>query len=171
MDAFAVSLCAGLSMERATLKNSAVVGLFFGAAQAVMPLLGFFAGERFAAFIADYDHWAVFAILLLVGGKMVKGSFDSTCPRIKSLKFKDMLPLSIATSIDALAVGLSFALLDVKIIPASLLIGAVTFCFCTAGVKTGGALGGRFRSKAELAGGVILIIIGIKVVFEHMYLP
>jgi len=167
MDAFAVSLCAGLSMERVTLKNSAVVGLFFGVSQAIMPIFGYFAGARFAIYISGYDHWVVLAILLFVGGKMVKGSFDRSCPQIDSLKFKDMLPLSIATSIDALAVGLSFAFLDVKIIPASLLIGIVTLCICMAGVKTGSVLGERFKSRAELAGGVMLIIIGVKIVVEH----
>ena len=109
-------------------------------------------------------------ILLFVGGKMVRESFDRSCPQINSLKFKDMLPLSIATSIDALAVGLSFTLLDVKIIPASLLIGAVTLCICMAGVKIGSAAGERFKSPAELAGGVILILIGVKVVIEHTML-
>ena len=167
MDAFAVSLCAGLSMERVTLKDSAVVGLFFGVAQAIMPLIGYFAGARFAIYIAGCDHWVVFAILLFVGSKTVKGSFDHTCPHINSLKFKDMLPLSLATSIDALAVGLSFALLEVNILSASLLIGVVTLCTCMIGVKMGSALGERFKSRAQLAGGVILIMIGIKVVVEH----
>jgi putative Mn2+ efflux pump MntP len=168
MDAFAVSLCAGLSMERVTLKDSAVVGLFFGVAQAVMPLIGYFAGARFEAYIAGYDHWIVLVILLFVGGKMVRESFAGSSSQVVSLKFKDMLPLSIATSIDALAVGLSFALLDVEILPASFLIGVVTLCICMAGVKVGGVFGERYKRQAQLAGGVILIIIGAKIAVEHI---
>ena len=169
MDAFAVSLCAGLSMERVTLKNSAVVGLFFGVSQAIMPLIGYFAGARFAIYISGYDHWIVLAILLFVGGKMVWESIGrASCPQVRSLGFADMLPLAIATSIDALAVGLSFALLDVKILRASLMIGAVTLCVCMAGVKIGSAFGRRCMRQAGFAGGVILIVIGIKVAVEHM---
>ncbi|MDR3076017.1 MAG: manganese efflux pump MntP family protein, partial [Synergistaceae bacterium] len=112
MDAFAISICAGLRMEHVTLKKSAAVGAYFGTAQAVMPLIGYFAGARFADYISDYDHWIVFAVLLFIGAKMIRESFGSACVSVPSLKCRDMIPLAIATSIDALAVGLSFALLE-----------------------------------------------------------
>jgi putative Mn2+ efflux pump MntP len=167
MDAFAVSLCAGLKMERVTLKNSAFVGLFFGGAQAVMPVIGYFVGARFAVHIDKYDHWIVLVILALVGGKMVKESFDRSNSSIGSLNLINMLSLSIATSIDALAIGLSFAFLEVNILTASLLIGAVTLCISMLGVKMGRAFGERYKSNAELAGGVILILIGLKFFIDH----
>jgi len=167
MDAFALSLCAGLSMGRATLKSAALVAVYFGAAQAIMPVIGFFAGARFAVYIAGFDHWVVMVILLFVGGKMIRESFNKSCSQFRSPRFIDMFPLAVATSIDALAVGLSFALLDVKILPASLLIGIVTLCICMIGVRIGRAFGERYSQRAGFAGGVILIIIGIKVVLEH----
>ena len=168
MDAFAVSLCAGLSTERVTLKNSAFVGLFFGGAQTIMPIIGYFAGARFAVHIAKYDHWVVLGILLFVGGKMIKEGLDRSHPCVTSLSFKNMISLSIATSIDALAVGLSFALLKVNILSASLLIGFVTLCLSMLGVKLGRIFGGRYKSNAELLGGVILIIIGLKIFVGHI---
>jgi putative Mn2+ efflux pump MntP len=167
MDAFAVSICAGLCMERATLSNSLTVGSYFGAAQAVMPAIGYFAGSRFAEHIADYDHWVVLAALSVIGAKMVRGSFDRTCAFAASLSFRDMFPLAIVTSVDALAVGVSFALLGVSILPSALLIGAVTLLLSMSGVKIGRRFGERYKSKSELAGGLMLIMIGVKVVLTH----
>jgi putative Mn2+ efflux pump MntP len=132
-----------------------------------MPVIGYFAGERFAGRIGDYDHWIVLAVLLFIGAKMIWGSFDRKCTFVPSTSFRDMMPLSIATSIDALAVGMSFALLDVEIYPAALLIGVVTLLLSMSGVKIGHMFGKKYKSKAELAGGAILILIGLKIVLEH----
>jgi putative Mn2+ efflux pump MntP len=171
MDAFAVAVCHGLTMRRAGFGKALTVGLYFGAFQAGMPLLGFFAGARFADKIAAYDHWVAFALLLLIGGKMVRDSFGGECPDAReeaSLRFRKMLPLSLATSVDALAVGVSFSFLQVEILPAASLIGAVTLVLSAAGVKIGSAFGARFKAGAELAGGLILILIGVKLLLEHL---
>jgi len=173
MDAFAVAICLGLSMDKIRLPKMVIVGLYFGLFQAAMPLIGYFIGVQFADKIIHYDHWLAFGLLAFIGGRMVKGSFNKDCddaPANASLKPKAMLPLALATSIDAMAVGVSFAFLNIgdSITPAVLFIGLVTFTLSAAGVKIGGVFGARFKSKAELAGGIILILIGLKILIEHL---
>ena len=169
MDAFAISVCEGLTMYKFDVKKSFVIGLYFGFFQAVMPLAGYFAATRFAAQIVAYDHWTAFILLGFIGGKMIVSSFgkEKQSGGEFSLKPARMLALSVATSIDALAVGISFAFLQVDIVPAALIIGGVTFIFCAAGVKTGNIFGAKFKSKAEFAGGVILVLMGLKILLEH----
>jgi len=175
MDAFAVAICTGLSMKRATLRGALTVGLYFGGFQAVMPLLGYAVATQFADQIIDYDHWIAFALLCFLGGKMIlgvirekKSSVAQTGEGESSLKPARMLPLAFATSVDALAVGVSFAFLRVAIIPAVSFIGVTTLLLSMLGVKIGELFGARFKSKAELAGGVILILIGLRILLEHL---
>ena len=172
MDAFAVAICAGLTMPKATLKKALIVGLYFGLFQAGMPLIGYFAGSLFADKITAYDHWIAFALLCFLGGKMIWESFKkeeaSGEEQEASLGPKKMLPLAIATSIDALAVGVSFAFLRVSIIPAVSFIGVTTLSISMAGVKIGNVFGKRYKAKAELVGGIILVLIGVKILFEHL---
>lgn len=190
MDAFAVAICAGLTMTKATMKKSLIIGLYFGIFQAIMPLIGYIFAAQFADKITAFDHWIAFTLLGLIGVKMIMDSIkkegcpDRECPpeictdrkclgerpdtKETSLRPAKMLPLAIATSIDALAVGISFAFLQVKIIPAVLTIGITTLTLSMAGVKIGNVFGRRFKSKAELAGGMILVLIGLKILLEHM---
>lgn len=171
MDAFAVAVCKGLSMRRATLKNALIIGLYFGVFQAGMPLIGYFLGISLADQITAYDHWIAFALLAIIGGKMIFESFHGETDGDKEggdVSFKKMLPLAIATSIDALAVGVSFAFLRVSIFPAVTFIGVVTLTLSMLGVKIGNIFGAKFKSKAELAGGVILILMGVKILLEHL---
>ncbi|MDL2274320.1 manganese efflux pump MntP family protein [Oscillospiraceae bacterium OttesenSCG-928-G22] len=170
MDAFAVSVCMGLSMKEATPKKCLTAGLYFGGFQAAMPLIGYFLGARFAAHIVAYDHWIAFLLLLFIGGKMIAESRKGAdCPEEEaSLSVFAMLPLAVATSIDALAVGVSFAFLNVQIAPAVLCIGVITFLLSAIGVKIGSVFGVRFKSKAEILGGVILILMGGKILLEHL---
>ena len=169
MDAFAVAVCKGLALGKITPKNSLIIGLWFGGFQALMPALGFFLGLQFSKYITSVDHWIAWILLCLIGGNMVKESFskgeESADP---SIAVKDMLLLAIATSIDALAVGITFAFLNVKIIPAVSFIGIITFILSVIGVKVGSVFGSRYKSKAEFAGGLILIILGFKILFEHL---
>jgi len=167
MDAFAVAVCTGLTMHRATVWKMLIVGLYFGLFQALMPVIGFFVAALFAEKIVAYGHWIAFALLLFLGGKMIWESFkkkegDSCCQEA-SLKPARMLPLAVATSIDALAVGASFVFLEVTILPAASLIGVVTLVISMAGVKIGHVFGAKFQARAELAGGVILVLIGVKI--------
>ena len=191
MDAFAVAICSGLSMPKATMKKALIIGLYFGLFQAVMPLIGYMLATQFADKIIAYDHWIAFALLGFIGGKMIVESFkkegctdrecpagtcsDRECPngdrpdrKEASLKPAQMLPLALATSIDALAVGVSFAFLDVNIVPAILSIGIITLILSMLGVKIGNIFGVKFKSKAELAGGIILVLMGVKILLEHM---
>ena len=192
MDAFAVSICAGLGMTKITIKKALTVGLYFGVFQAVMPLIGYLTASFFAEKIVSYDHWIAFALLCFLGVRMIFSSFkkegcaDRECPPDKvcgdrscesgehharketSVKPKDMLPLAVATSIDALAVGVSFAFLKVRLVPAISFIGIMTFVLSMLGVKIGNVFGSKYKSKAELAGGVILVLIGMKILFEHL---
>ena len=172
MDAFAVAICAGLTMPKATIKKALIVGLYFGIFQAGMPLIGYFAGSLFADKITAYDHWIAFALLCFLGGKMIWESLKkeeaSGEEQEASLGPKKMLPLAVATSIDALAVGVSFAFLRVSIVPAVTFIGITTLAISMAGVKIGHVFGRRFKSKAELAGGIILVLIGLKILIEHL---
>ncbi|PWL52926.1 MAG: hypothetical protein DBY36_03710 [Clostridiales bacterium] len=171
MDAFAVAVCKGLSMRRATLKNALIVGLYFGVFQAAMPLIGYFLGISLADQITAYDHWIAFALLAIIGGKMIYESFHKDADGEDEggeVTLKKMLPLAVATSIDALAVGVSFAFLRVSIFPAVTFIGVVTLTLSMLGVKIGNIFGAKFKSKAELAGGVILILMGTKILLEHL---
>jgi len=170
MDAFAVAICIGLTMTKATVKKSLTIGLYFGIFQAVMPLAGYIFASQFADKIIAYDHWIAFVLLCFLGGKMIIGSFkQEEKPESEfSLKPSQMLPLALATSIDALAVGVSFAFLRVNIVPAVSFIGITTLVISMIGVKIGNIFGTKFKSKAEFAGGIILIFIGLKILLEHM---
>ena len=169
LDAFAVSVCTGLSMKKATLRKMVIVGLYFGIFQAGMPLIGYAVASQFADLINAFSHWVAFALLCFLGVKMIISSFkkEEISESEASLGLRHMLPLAIATSIDALAVGVSFAVLQENIVPIVIATGIATFVLSAAGVKIGSLFGARFKSKAELAGGIILILIGINVVIEH----
>ncbi len=172
MDAFAVSVCTGLSLRKTALGSMLIVGLYFGVFQAVMPLIGYFLGSRFADKITSFDHLIVFVLLCVIGGKMIVESFskeeNESSAKEVSLGPAKMLPLALATSIDALAVGISFAFLSVAIVPAVTSIGITTFLLSAAGIKIGSIFGLKFKAKAEIAGGVILILIGAKILLEHI---
>ena len=169
MDAVAVAVCKGLAMPRMSWKGALIVGLYFGGFQAAMPLLGYFLGSKFSMAIRAYDHWVAFLLLVLIGAGMVKESFekDESCANA-SLDVRGMVLLAVATSIDALAVGVTFAFLNVDIVPAVSFIGAVTFTLSMVGVKVGNAFGCKYKSRAELAGGAILILMGLKILLEHL---
>ncbi len=173
MDACAVSICKGLAMKKATLKEGAICGLWFGGFQALMPMIGFFLGSIFADTIKAVDHWIAFGLLGIIGFNMLTEALkkDEECEECKGadLSFKTMLVMAIATSIDALAVGISLAMVgDVNIFLAVTLIGVVTFLLSCAGVKIGNIFGSRFEKKAQAAGGIILLLLGIKIVLEHL---
>ncbi len=170
MDAFAVSICKGLSVPKLRPKHCLLCGVYFGGFQALMPLIGWALGIRFQSMITNIDHWIAFVLLAVIGANMIKESFskEEECPDA-SFGFKTMLTLAVATSIDALAVGVTFAFLDVNIIPAVLLIGATTFACSAVGVKIGNVFGNRFQSKAEFLGGLVLIGIGLKILIEHLF--
>ena len=169
MDAFAVSICKGLAMKDPKVKAMAVIGLWFGFFQAFMPIIGYYLGESFYQYIADYDHWIAFILLLLIGLNMIRESFSSEDEGIDdSLGIKIMFLLAVATSIDALVVGITFAMDGSDILIPALIIGVITFSLSVVGVKIGSTVGDRFGRKAELAGGMILILIGLKILLEHL---
>lgn len=168
MDAFAVSICKGLGTKRLSLRRALLVGLYFGGFQALMPLLGWLLGSRFEELIRSVDHWVAFFLLLVIGGNMIKESRSEAEGLSDDFGFKTMLLLAVATSIDALAVGISFAFLSVDILPAALLIGCTTFLLSAAGCYIGRAFGAKYKSGAELTGGIILILIGLKILLEHL---
>ena len=168
MDAFAVSVCKGLALRRVTAKECLTAGVWFGAFQALMPLLGFFLGAAFAEKITAVDHWIAFVLLGLIGANMIRESFGEAEGVSSAMTPAAMLPLAVATSIDALAVGVTFALLTIRIIPAVATIGVITCALSALGVKLGSIFGARWRSRAELAGGVILILLGTKILLEHL---
>ncbi len=169
MDAFAVSICKGLSVRRLELKHALLAGAWFGGFQALMPAIGYLLGTQFEYLIVSIDHWIAFVLLLIIGGKMVKESMEDEVEDLDDdFSAKAMLLLAIATSIDALAMGVTFAFLRVNIVAAVLFIGCITFVCSAAGVKIGHVFGARFKSKAELAGGVILILMGAKILLEHL---
>ena len=175
MDAFAVSICKGLAMKRATVRGCMTCGLWFGGFQALMPTIGFFLGTLFADAIHAIDHWVAFALLAIIGINMLKELFeeeecDCCCEEQNAdLSVKTMFVLAVATSIDALAVGISLAMAgDVNIWSAAIVIGLCTCGFSAAGVKIGNVFGGRYEKKAQLAGGVILILLGLKILLEHL---
>lgn len=169
MDAFAVSVCKGLSAKEYRLRHSLTAGAYFGGFQALMPLLGWLLGSQFESVIKSVDHWIAFGLLGLIGANMVREAFGKAEEVNASFSPKAMLPLAVATSIDALAVGVTFAFLEVNIWLAVALIGGVTFAISAAGVKVGNVFGARFQSKAELAGGIILILLGVKILIEHLF--
>jgi len=168
MDAFAVSVCKGLAMPKCTFKKVAIVGLWFGGFQALMPAIGYILGAQFQEAIASIDHWIAFVLLALIGGNMIHEALDNDEEADASLDVKTMFLLAVATSIDALAIGITFAFLKVNIIPAVCFIGIVTFIISFAGVKIGNVFGARYKNKAEIVGGVILILLGLKILLEHL---
>ncbi len=172
MDAFAVSVCKGLSMKKATARAGIICGVWFGGFQALMPLLGFLLGSMFAGAIEAFDHWVAFGLLAVIGINMLKEAFskeEDCCEKDADLSAKAMLIMAVATSIDALAVGISLAMAgNVNITAAVGLIGVITFALSALGVKIGNIFGNRFEKKAQIAGGVILVILGLKILLEHL---
>ena len=173
MDAFSASICKGLATKKFSLKTALLCGLWFGSFQALMPLIGYFLGSQFEHFITHIDHWLSFALLSIIGGNMIREAFsedDNECnDSCGCTGYKTMLLLAIATSIDALAVGVSFAFLQVNIWKSVIMIGLVTFLFSFAGVKIGNIFGSRYSKAAEITGGVILILLGVKILIEHLF--
>lgn len=171
MDAFAVSICKGLAMREKVLKKGIIVGLWFGGFQALMPTIGFFLGTQFKDQITSIDHWIAFVLLGLIGINMVKEALSNDEEQADdSIAVKEMFMLAVATSIDVLAVGITFAFLNVHIVSAASMIGVCTFLISFAGVKIGNIFGTKYKSKAELAGGIILILLGFKILFEHLHI-
>lgn len=172
MDAFAVSICKGLSVCKVRPRHASLAAAWFGGFQALMPLIGYFSGVAFADIVSSVDHWIAFVLLGIIGGKMVKESFekDECCCTDPDFSFRTMLAMAVATSIDALAVGVSLAFLKANIWSAVLIIGLTTGAFSAAGIYIGNIFGNRYKSKAEFAGGLILILIGAKILCEHTLL-
>ena len=170
MDAFAVSVCKGLAMKRCSFQKAAVCGIWFGGFQALMPLIGYILGYQFKNYITSVDHWIAFILLAIIGGNMMKESFSKEeDENSDSLDVKTMFLLAVATSIDALAVGITFAFLpDTNVTDAVLFIGIVTFVLSAAGVKIGNLFGTKYKAKAEFAGGLILVLLGLKILLEHL---
>lgn len=168
MDAGAVSICKGLSVEKVKPSHQIKVGLYFGGFQALMPLIGYLLGIQFQSFIEQIDHWIAFVLLALIGINMIREAMGEEEKLDASFDFKAMLPLAIATSIDALAVGVTFAFLKVQILPAICFIGAVTFVVSVLGLLIGNVFGSKYKSKAEMFGGFVLIFIGLKILLEHL---
>lgn len=173
MDAFVVSICKGLGMSRLNMRQAAVISLFFGGFQALMPLIGWALGSQLTDFITPIDHWIAFGLLAFVGGKMLWDAFheddeDEGSQTDEKLDLKELLMLAIATSIDALAVGVTFAFLQVAIVPSITIIGLTTFVISFAGVAVGHFFGARFEKPATIVGGVVLILIGVKILLEHL---
>lgn len=171
MDAFAVSICKGLGMKKVTVKNELIVGGYFGIFQAIMPLIGYFIGVRFQEKITAIDHWIAFILLSIIGVNMIReslGDDEDDEENESDLGFKTMIVLAIATSIDALAVGITLAFLKVNIITSAITIGILTMAISIIGVRIGNVFGTKYKSKAELAGGIILICIGLKILLQHL---
>ena len=170
MDAFAVSICKGLSTKKLQFKHYLIIGAWFGGFQALMPTIGYFLGSTFEQYITAFDHWVAFVLLAAIGANMIKESFSrEESETSAAFAFKTMLLMALATSIDALAVGITFALLpDVNVPLAVCLIGITTFLCSAAGLRVGNLFGLRYKAKAELAGGIILILIGLKILLEHL---
>ncbi len=170
MDAFAVSLCKGISLKKMSWLGAVIAGLYFGGFQALMPVIGYLAGSRFYKQIERYDHWIAFILLLTIGVNMIRESFGKDEQTDEGFSWRSMLPLAVATSIDALAVGVTFGFLAVNIAFAAAVIGCTTFLFSAAGVWIGHAFGTRFRASSERVGGIMLILIGARILIEHMFL-
>ncbi len=171
-DAFSVAVCKGLNMPRLNLKHGYIIALFFGAFQAIMPVIGYLLGTGFSDYIAAFDHWIAFILLAFIGGKMtieaIRDKNDGDEEKTDTLKIGELTVMAVATSIDALAVGITFAFLSVKIVPAAVIIGVTTFALSLGGVLIGNKFGAKYKNKAELAGGIILILIGLKILLEHL---
>ena len=169
MDAFAVSVCKGLAMKKLSPKKAFIIGLWFGSFQALMPGIGYLLGTRFEKYVTTFDHWIAFVLLGLIGFNMIREALTGEEEQTDdSTDAKTMFLLAVATSIDALAVGITYAFLQVQILPAITFIGAVTFSLSVAGVKIGNLFGLKYKSRAEIAGGVILILMGTKILLEHL---
>ena len=169
MDAFAVSICKGLALQRVSWKECCIAGAWFGGFQALMPLLGYLLGTQFEQFVTSVDHWIAFVLLGIIGGNMIREALSKDEDKLDgSLAFKTMLLLAIATSIDALAVGVTFAFLQVSILPAVCFIGATTFILSCIGIRIGHVFGLKYKSRAELFGGAVLILMGTKILLEHL---
>ena len=172
MDAFAVAVCQGLCMPRLNWRHAGVIALFFGGFQALMPFGGWLLGSQFARYIQQFDHWVAFFLLALIGGNMVKEALgpeeENQCAVTDRLDCRRLLVMAVATSIDALAVGVTFAFLKVAILLAISVIGVTTFCLSLVGVAVGNFFGARYKRRAELSGGVILILLGVKILLEHL---
>lgn len=168
MDAMAVAICKGLSVQKLKFRHAIITGLYFGGFQAVMPLIGYFLGRQFSTYIESVDHWIAFVLLSLIGGNMIKESFGKAEECNCSFSPRAMIPMAIATSIDALAVGVTFAFLNVSIVPAVTFIGVITFSLSAVGVYIGHLFGAKFKSKAELLGGIVLILMGFRILLEHL---
>ena len=171
MDAFAVSICKGISLKKINLRNCVLIGTYFGLFQALMPIIGYLLGHNFKDLIMSIDHWIAFILLLSIGINMIlESSKEEILDNKEKLSFKVMIVLAIATSIDALAVGITFAFLDVDIIGSSLIIGIITFTLSILGAKFGNVFGNKLEKRAQVLGGIILIMIGLKILIEHLYL-
>ena len=169
MDAFAVSVCKGLSMKKLDWKKAIIIALYFGIFQALMPVLGYFLGSTFSYFVEQIDHWIAFVLLVIIGGNMIKNSTDDEKEkRNDKVDVKTMVLLAIAISIDALAVGVTFAFFEVNLLLSISIIGIIAFALSVLGVIIGNKFGDKFQNRAELAGGIILIIIGLKILVEHL---
>ena len=173
MDAFAVAVCQGLCMPKLNLRQGGVIALYFGGFQALMPLIGWFLGSQFAGYIQSFDHWVAFVLLALIGGNMVREALspeeeETSCAVNSKLDHKKLFMMAVATSIDALAISVAFAFMDVLILPAVSLIGCTTFCLSLVGVVVGNFFGSRYKKRAELTGGIILILLGVKILLEHL---
>ena len=173
MDAFAVSLCNGLKMKKLNLFYSSIIALFFGIFQALMPLIGYFLGTKFSNLISSFDHWSAFVLLCFIGGKMLYEALsekgENETEKNYKLNIKELFLMSFATSVDALAVGITFAFLKVNIVFSAILIGLTTFSISFTGVIIGNFFGAKYKNKAEFLGGIILIAIGTKILIEHLF--
>lgn len=168
MDALAVSICKGLSVKKVCPRHALTVGIYFGGFQAVMPVIGYLLGVRFQSLIVSVDHWIAFVLLALIGANMIREARSQDGNLNDDFGFRTMLPLAVATSIDALAIGVTFAFLKVNIVTAVSFIGVTTFVLSALGVKVGNVFGCKFKSKAEMFGGIVLILMGAKILFEHL---
>lgn len=169
MDAFAVSICKGLSMKKMNWRKAIIVGAYFGVFQGLMPIIGYFLGTTFETFVTKIDHWIAFGLLVFIGINMLKEAFSEETENCNdNVDFKTMIILAIATSIDALAVGITFAFLGVNILSSAVIIAIITFLVCVIGVKIGNKFGDKYERKAEIVGGLILILMGIKILLEHL---
>lgn len=168
MDAFSVAICKGLSMQKFEIKKAVIIGLYFGIFQGLMPIIGFFLGGTFAETIEAYDHWIGFGLLAIIGINMIREAFDKDEEVNDKVDFQSMIWLAIATSIDALTVGITFSFLKVNIWFVALLIAMITYVLSVLGVLIGNKFGCKYKAKAEVAGGVILLLMGVKIVLEHL---
>ena len=168
-DAAAVAICKGLTLKKFDAKKALIIGLYFGIFQALMPCIGYLLGTSFEKIITSLAHWVAFILLSIIGFNMIRGALSKGKDNIDDkVDFVSMLPLSVATSIDALVIGVTFAILKVNILVAALLVGATAFIMCTIGVKVGNKFGKKYKKKAQIFGGIVVILIGLKILFEHL---